>query len=37
MNSGSNTSAFLEMNSQSTNALGNDFAIDDISFGPTCE
>ena len=31
-NSGSNTSAFIQMNSQSSATIGNDFAIDDMSF-----
>ncbi len=35
-NSGGATSAVLEIINQSTAASGNDFAIDDISFGPIC-
>lgn len=34
--SGSNTSALLQIMNQTTAASGNDFAIDDISFGPIC-
>ncbi|MCR9172759.1 MAG: gliding motility-associated C-terminal domain-containing protein [bacterium] len=35
-NSGGATTAVLEIINQSTAASGNDFAIDDISFGPIC-
>lgn len=35
-NSGGATSAVLEIVNQSTAAGGNDFALDDISFGPIC-
>jgi len=31
-NSGSNVTALIEMNSQASGSLGNDFIIDDISF-----
>ncbi len=35
-NSGGATTALLEIVNQSTAASGNDFALDDISFGPIC-
>lgn len=35
-NSGGATTALLEIVNQSTAAAGNDFALDDISFGPIC-
>ena len=36
-NSGSNTTATICINDQQTGAIGNDFALDDISFRQTCK
>ncbi|MEI8049026.1 MAG: hypothetical protein WCI92_16710, partial [Bacteroidota bacterium] len=35
-NSGSSTTAFLDLQNQNTIASGNDFALDDIAFKPVC-